>query len=162
MTQQNFLSQNGFRFNVKRLPNISFFVQSVNIPGVTMSADETPTPFNTMYRVGDRLTWDDLTLTIRSDEDLEAFSEIFDWMVAATKANGFAGYEALVDSDDGVYSDATLTILNSKKNSNKILTFRDMFPITLGAINMDVTTSDITYSTFDVTFKYNTYTLGSL
>ena len=162
MTQQNFLSQNGFRFNVKRLPNISFFVQNVNIPGVTMNADETPTPFNTMYRVGDRLTWDDLTLTIRSDEDLEAFSEIFDWMVAATKSAGFAGYQALANSDDGVYSDATLTILNSKKNSNKILTFRDMFPISLGAINMDVTTSDVSYSTFDVTFKYNTYTLGSL
>jgi hypothetical protein len=78
-------------------------------------------------------------------------------MVAATKSAGFAGYQTLVDSDDGVYSDATLTILNSKKNSNKILTFRDMFPITLGAINMDVTTSDITYSTFDVTFKYNPY-----
>ena len=162
MTQQNFLSQNGFRFNVKRLPNVSFFVQTVNIPGVTMNADETQTPFNTIYRVGDRLTWDDLTLTIRSDEDLDAFSEIFDWMVAATKSAGFAGYQSLVDGDDGVYSDATLTILNSKKNSNKILTFRDMFPITLGAINMDVTTSDITYSTFDVTFKYNTYTLGSL
>ena len=162
MTQQNFLSQNGFRFNVKRLPNVSFFVQTVNIPGVTMNADETQTPFNTIYRVGDRLTWDDLTLTIRSDEDLDAFSEIFDWMVAATKSAGFAGYQSLVDGDDGVYSDATLTILNSKKNSNKILTFRDIFPISLGAINMDVTPSDITYSTFDVTFKYNTYTLGSL
>ena len=162
MTQQNFLSQNGFRFNVKRLPNISFFVQNVNIPGVTMNADETPTPFGTMYRVGDRLTWDDLTLTIRSDEDLEAFSEIYNWMVAATKSAGFAGYQALANSDDGVYSDATLTILNSKKNSNKILTFRDMFPISLGAINMDITPSDISYSTFDVTFKYNTYTLTSL
>ena len=162
MTQQNFLSQNGFRFSVKRLPNVSFFVQTVNIPGVTMNADETQTPFNTIYRVGDRLTWDDLTLTIRSDEDLEAFSEIFDWMVAATKSAGFAGYQSLVDSDDGVYSDATLTILNSKKNSNKILTFRDIFPISLGAINMDVTPSDMSYATFDVTFKYNTYTLGSL
>lgn len=162
MTQQNFLSQNGFRFNVKRLPNVSFFVQAVNIPGVSMNADETQTPFNTMYRVGDRLTWDDLTLTIRSDEDLEAFSEIYNWMVAATKANGFAGYEALVNSDDGVYSDATLTILNSKKNSNKILTFVDIFPITLGALSMDITPSDVSYATFDVTFKYNTYTLGSL
>jgi hypothetical protein len=127
-----------------------------------MNADETPTPFGTMYRVGDRLTWDDLTLTIRSDEDLEAFSEIYNWMVAATKSAGFAGYQALANSDDGVYSDATLTILNSKKNSNKILTFRDMFPISLGAINMDVTPSDVSYSTFDVTFKYNIYTLESL
>ena len=162
MTQQNFLSLSGFKFNIKRLPNVSFFVQGVNIPGVTMNADETPTPFTTIYRVGDRLTWDDLTLTIRSDEDLESFDEIYKWMVAATKAGGFAGYQTLVDSDDGLYSDATLTILNSKKNSNKILTFIDIFPITLGGINMDVTSSDMSYATFDVTFKYNTYTITSL
>lgn len=162
MTQQNFLSLSGFKFNIKRLPNVSFFVQGVNIPGVTMNADETPTPFTTIYRVGDRLTWDDLTLTIRSDEDLESFDEIYNWMVAATKAGGFAGYQTLVDSDDGLYSDATLTILNSKKNSNKIFTFIDIFPITLGGINMDVTSSDMSYATFDVTFKYNTYTITSL
>ena len=162
MTQQNFLSLSGFKFNIKRLPNVSFFVQGVNIPGVTMNADETPTPFTTIYRVGDRLTWDDLTLTIRSDEDLESFDEIYKWMVAATKAGGFAGYQTLVDSDDGLYSDATLTILNSKKNSNKILTFIDIFPITLAGINMDVTSSDMSYATFDVTFKYNTYTITSL
>lgn len=162
MTQQNFLPMTGFRFNIKRLPNVSFFVQSVNIPGISMNADETATPFGTIYRVGDKITSEDLTLTIRSDEDLDAFSEIHGWMTSATKAKGFSGYETLVNSDDGLYSDATLTILNSKKNSNKILTFQNIFPISLGSINMDVTPSDVSYATFDVTFKYNTYTLGSL
>lgn len=52
MAQQNFLAPNGFRFNMKRLPNISFFVQNINIPGLNMNADETPNPFTTIYRVG--------------------------------------------------------------------------------------------------------------
>ena len=162
MTQQNFLSPTGFRFNVKRLPNISFFVQSINIPGVSMNPDETPTPFTTMFRLGDRLTYDDLTLTIRSDENLDAFIEIYDWMQSGTKAGGFTAYESIKDSDDGLYSDGTLIILNSKKNSNKLFTFKDMFPSLLTSIAMDATPSDIAYATFDVTFKYNTYTVETL
>jgi hypothetical protein len=162
MTQQNFLSPTGFRFNVKRLPNISFFVQSINIPGVSMNPDETPTPFTTMFRLGDRLTYDDLTLTIRSDENLDAFIEIYDWMQSGTKAGGFTAYETIKDSDDGLYSDGTLMVLNSKKNSNKMFTFRDMFPTLLTSIAMDTTATDISYATFDVTFKYNTYTVETL
>ena len=162
MTQQNFLSPTGFRFNVKRLPNISFFVQSINVPGVSMNPDETPTPFTTMFRLGDRLTYDDLTLTIRSDENLDAFIEIYDWMQSGTKAGGFTAYETIKDSDDGLYSDGTLMVLNSKKNSNKMFTFRDMFPTLLTSIAMDTTATDISYATFDVTFKYNTYTIESL
>lgn len=162
MTQQNFLSPTGFRFNVKRLPNVSFFLQGVNIPGVSMNSDETPTPFTTIYRLGDRLTYDDLTLTVRSDENLDAFIEIHNWMKSATKSSGFEAYETIKNSDDGLYSDGTLIILNSKKNSNKLFTFKDMFPLTLGSISMDSTPTDIAYATFDVTFKYNTYTIESL
>ena len=162
MVQQNFLSPTGFRFNVKRLPNISFFVQSINVPGVSMNPDETPTPFTTMFRLGDRLTYDDLTLTIRSDENLDAFIEIYEWMQSGTKASGFAAYKTIKDSDDGLYSDGTLMVLNSKKNSNKMFIFKDMFPTTLSSIAMDATPGDITYATFDVTFKYNTYTIETI
>lgn len=162
MAQQNFLAPNGFRFNMKRLPNISFFVQNINIPGLNMNADETPNPFTTIYRVGDKLTWDDLSLTIRADENLESFYEIYTWMYNATKAAGFEGYDILKNSDDGIYSDGTLTILNSKKNASKMFSFKDMFPISLSSINMDVTASDITYATFDVTFKYNSYSIEAL
>ena len=162
MSQQNFLSPTGFSFNVRRLPKISFFVQSANIPGVSMTPDETPTPFTTIYRLGDRLAYDDLNLTIRSDENLEAFNEIYNWMQSATKSGGFDSYKNLKESDEGLYSDGTLTILNSKKNSNKSFTFKDMFPITLTSISMDTTTTDVSYATFDVTFKYNTYEIDTL
>lgn len=83
-------------------------------------------------------------------------------MYNATKAAGFEGYDILKNSDDGIYSDGTLTILNSKKNASKMFSFKDMFPISLSSINMDVTASDITYATFDVTFKYNSYSIEAL
>lgn len=163
MEQQNFLSTTGFGFNVNRLKNVSFFVQSVNIPGVSMSPSETLTPFTTIYRHGDRIAYDDLTLTIRCDEDMNSFLEIYSWMSKATKAQGFSGYKQLKDSiDEGLYSDATLIILDSRKNPNKIFSFIDIFPIALSSMRLDVTPGDIQYATFDVTFKYATYEFESL
>lgn len=162
MEQQNFLSPTGFRFNVNRLKNVSFFVQSVSIPGVSMSPTETPTPLTTIYRHGDRITYSDLTLTIRCDEDMYSFLEIYSWMSKATKVEGFSGYKTLKESDEGLYSDATLIILNSRKNPNKMFTFHNTFPTSLSDMRMDVTPSDIQYTTFDVTFKYDTYTVESL
>jgi len=36
----NPLSPNGFLFNILKLPNLSFFCQSVNLPGITLGAPE--------------------------------------------------------------------------------------------------------------------------
>ena len=83
-------------------------------------------------------------------------------MQSGTKAGGFTAYESIKESDDGLYSDGTLMVLNSKKNSNKMFIFKDMFPSLLTSIAMDATPSDISYATFDVTFKYNTYTIETI
>ena len=40
------LSPNGFMFNITKLPNLSFFCQQVNIPGITLGAPEQATPFS--------------------------------------------------------------------------------------------------------------------
>jgi hypothetical protein len=159
--QQNFLPQNGFAFSVDRLPNISFFAQTANIPGVSKQFTEVLTPFKTIYRPGDRLTYDDLTLTIRSDENMEAFLEIFNWMTALARVEGFANYKSL-SAEQGLYSDASLMIMNTKKNPKIQFTFEELFPIQLGQMTMDSSATDLTYATFDVTFKYTGYTIKTL
>ena len=40
------LSPNGFMFNITRLPDLAFFCQSVNIPGINLGAPEFGNPFN--------------------------------------------------------------------------------------------------------------------
>ena len=35
-TNKNFLSPLGFRFTIKKAPNLNFFVQSVNIPTLSL------------------------------------------------------------------------------------------------------------------------------
>ena len=42
---KSFLSDNKFEFVIKRLPNLTFFVQSVNLPGITLLNTTINNPF---------------------------------------------------------------------------------------------------------------------
>jgi len=66
--QQNFLSPNGFRLTIKRLPNVSFFVQAAIIPGLSMGVTDSPSPFKNMKFAGDKIHYDTFSVTIRLDE----------------------------------------------------------------------------------------------
>lgn len=155
---QNFLNPVEFRFTIKRLPNVEYYIQGVNFPGISSSSTDINTPFKTIHAPGDTLTYNDLTLTVLLDENMKSYRDTFDWLVALTRPEDFESYKGLL-AGDGVYSDATLTILNSNKNANIELTFKDIFPIEVGTFQLSTTQSDVVAPTFDITFKHAGYSI---
>lgn len=153
--QQNFLAPTGFRFSIKRLPNVSFFIQSAQVPGLSMSAIEYPTPFKNLTFAADKLIHETFTITVRLDEYMDSYNEIYDWMVGLTKPENFNQFKDLKNSEYGLYSDATLIILDSKQNPGLEVTFKDIFPVSLSSIQMDTTQADINFITCDITFEHN-------
>lgn len=157
--QQNFLSPIGFRFTIKRLPNVSFYVQGATIPGLSMSPTQVQTPFKTLSFAGDKLQHEPFSVTVRLDEYMESYNEIFDWMVKATKNDSYDQYRQLANSDDGVYSDASLIILDSRGNPSLEVHFKDVFPISIGSVTFDTTQTDINYVTSEISFEHNGHTV---
>lgn len=157
--QQNFLSPIGFRFTIKRLPNVSFYVQGATIPGLSMSPTQVQTPFKTLSFTGDKLQHEPFSVTVRLDEYMESYNEIFDWMVKATKSDSYDQYRQLANSDDGVYSDASLIILDSRGNPSLEVHFKDVFPISIGSVTFDTTQTDVNYVTSEISFEHNGHTV---
>jgi hypothetical protein len=157
--QQNFLSPTGFRFVVKRLPNVSFYVQSASIPGMSMGFTPSPTPFKTLKFAGDKLNHDAFTVTIRVDEYMESYNEIYNWMVALTKNESYSQFAALESGEYGIYSDASLIVLNSRQNPALEVYYKDVFPVSISDIRFDTTQSSINYVTCDITFEHNGHTV---
>lgn len=153
---QNFLNPNEFRFTLSRLPNVEFFVQSVVLPDISSTPVEQPTPFKTIYRPADKIEFGDLTLTVLVDENMQSYLETWNWLIALTKPENFEQYSDLV-SGDGIYSDATLTVLSSKKNPNIQIRFKDMFPISVGSISLATNATDVNPPVVDMTFRYSSY-----
>ena len=167
----NFLSPIEFKLVLNRLTNVEFFVKSANVPGISSGSTEIATPFKNVYQHGDRLSYDEFTVSVICDENMVAFKEVSDWLVAVTSPENFAQYaglnpdtygaggETVNNQGDGVTSDGSLIILNSNKNANVTVKFSDMFPISIGSIQLDTSGTDLTPPTFDITFKYNSYTI---
>jgi hypothetical protein len=168
----NFLGQNGFRFAVKRLPNVNYFCQAVAIPSVSIGVIEVPTPLAFIPRVGDRITYDPLVIRFKVDEDLVNYFEIQSWIEGMGHPESLkqtADLANQIRKDMPLYrpagaaatfvSDAVLSILSSNKNVNKNIFFYDLFPIGLTELNFDSTNTTLEYLEASVTFRYRKYVL---
>ena len=163
----NHLTPIAYRFNIRKIPNVVYFCQSVNIPGISFSSTVQTTPFSPINIQGDTLFYEDLTIRFLVDEDLEAYTEIFNWITALTAPKAFSQYKTERDtnkvlrrSTGNLFSSAELIILNNNMNPNKEVIFDDVFPVSLSSIEFDSGTTLDTLSA-TVTFKYTTYSINS-
>ena len=116
-TNRNFLSQLGFKFQVKKLPTTNYFVQSVNLPSITLGDSAEDNPFVRIPIPGDHLTYSDLVLQFRVDEDFKNYLELHNWLTGLGFPEGFTQYKTLEDqalkeqgTGEGIYSDASLIL----------------------------------------------------
>lgn len=161
-TNKNALSQLNLRLKVTRLDNVEYFCQQANIPGLSLGVTEVPTPFRNIPLHGDKLNYNELTVTFQISEDFENFIELYKWMKGLGYPEDFDQHRLLVEqgmenTGQGLYSDGSLLILNSAMNVNFEIKFRDLFPISLSDIQMDVTGSSVDYVTCSVSFIYQSY-----
>ena len=157
---QNFLSPLGFRFVLSRSPEINYFVQNVTLPEMTLDNAVVPTPFTRLPLPGEKVTFGDLSITFKVDENMANFQHIYDWMAGLAKLDSFNQYTSLQAGSStgaGVVCDATLVVLTSAKNPNKQISFTNIFPTSLSGLTFDTTSGDVMYLQATVTFAIQKY-----
>ena len=170
-----------FRFKMTKLPTVEFFVQTANIPGITLGDTTMPTPLKEISMPGDKLTYQTLEVSFLVDENLNNYKEIHDWMtgigfpedhkqfadVLATGSDRFSGSTASTAivgsgkpaplSEGGIYSDATLIVLNNKNIAKTEIRFQNVYPTSLGSLSYDIKASDVDYLQVSASFNYMYY-----
>jgi hypothetical protein len=157
---KNFLSPLNFKFILARAPNVNFFTQAVNIPGLSLPAIDVNNPLIRVPYQGDHLLYDELTISYKVDEDLNNYMELHTWIRALGKRS-FAEYRDLESkpksSGESLRSDISLTVLTSNKNPNYEIVFKDAFPINVSGVEFSSTAADVDYIQASATFRYVTY-----
>ena len=175
-----------FRFKCSKLPTVEFFCQTANIPGIGLGVADVDTPLKSIPFPGDKVTYQDLAISFLVDENLNNYKEIHDWIIAlgfpqnhtqfadlqAAGADRYPGTTsgAVVPitntpvplAEGGTYSDATLTVLNSKNIAVTEIRFNNIFPTSLGSLSYDVQASDVNYLQASVDFSYMYYEIVQL
>ena len=169
-TNFNYLSPIGFKFAINRTPIFNHFVQAVNVPDLGLGTVNISTPFVRLPVPGDQLQFGQLQVTFRVDEDMKAYSEIYDWMINLGFPDNFDQYKNVASTKDSVasgaslgnYSDATLTILSSASVPIIDVQLYDLFPISLTGLNFDSRLAEVEYLECSVTFAYKRYDIVRL
>jgi hypothetical protein len=149
------------------LPNVNFFAQKANIPGLSIAGTpEQANPFVAIPYYGDHAQFNELEVTFRVDENLQNFLEIQNWIRALTFPEDFAEFAALFKaqkgSGDGLKSDASLIITTNGKNPNFECVFEDIFPISISDLVFDTTDESVNYLDATVQFRYTLYKISAL
>jgi hypothetical protein len=161
----NPLSPNGFMFTIQKLPELNFFAQTVNLPGITLGSPDYGNPFQTQPIPGESLTYDQLTVQFLIDETMTNYQAIYNWIVALGFPNDYEQYTTFINDDArGItselatnYSDATLQILSSNNQIVKTVQFIDLFPIAIDSLQFAGTNTDVQYLIGNATFRYGYY-----
>lgn len=173
----NYLRPNGFRFTVKELPGVAYTCQSANLPALSLGFATQPSPFMDIPVVGDKNAFGDFTIRFLISEDMNNYIQLYEWLVALGFPNDYNQYRSFVgdrlnrfpfvrDSKGApisvAYSDGTLTILDSNNNPKTNISFKDMFPISVEALDFDITSSTVEYFVGIASFKYKTFDIQVL
>ena len=182
-TKLDYASPTQFKFSILKLPKVEYFCTAVNIPGVNLGETTQATPLKKIPIPGDTLVYEPLQMTFLVDENLENFQEIHGWLVGlgfprdnkefrnllasgndrfptrnTSNISTEAGKTKYAAADAGpTLSDATLTVLSSKNNSQVEIRFRDMYPTGLTGLSYNQQAADIDYLTATVSFSYLIY-----
>ena len=160
-TNKNFLSPVGMVFTLQRALNCKFTCQQANLPSISGSPVNIPSPFVQIPFGYDTLTFNEFTMTFIVNEDLDNYLELQKWMFSIGFPNSFEQHKAIANqppgSDSGLVSDGTLLILNSAMKPNFEVNYKNMFPISLSDLQLDTTQSDIEYLTCSASFRYETF-----
>lgn len=161
-TNINFLSPIGFKFMIKKAPNVSFFVQDAEIPEVNINPTKHPTPFTDIRVPGDHMEYDPLNISFKVDEDMQGYLELHNWLRGIGFPEDFQEYANLNKENKflggGVRtSDVVLTVLTSAKNANYEVIFQEAFPISLSRLDFTSRANSVDFITVNATFAYTKY-----
>ena len=180
-SKSDYASPIQFRFKCTKLPLVEFFVQSANIPGINLGSATQTNPLYDIPLPGDKITYAALDMSFLVDENLNNYKEIHDWILGlgfpsnnqqfqdlqSAGADRFPGSSRSTAAtgtnvpqplnEGGIYSDAILTVLNSKNIAKTEIRFQNVYPTSLGSLNYDVRQTDVDYLNASVSFNYMNY-----
>ena len=160
---RNFLSPIGFQFSLNKTPKVTFFSNSARIPDISLGTAIQPVYLKDIDVPGDKLSYGDFNLRFLVDENLTNYMAIHNWLTGLGYPESTKEFKDATTDADGlrdreeVFSDGSLSILNSNFRQVAVVKFKDLFPVFLTSLEFEATDTDVNYFTAEVTFKYTIY-----
>lgn len=155
-----------FIFSVHKAPELTFFVQDVNMPDMSLGNATYATPLTDIPVPGDKINFGQLTISFLVDEKFSNYSQLTEWMLALGFPDDHQRFTSFTKKQENnlsehlkTVSDATLGIIDAANHPVATYTFIDCFPISLGGWQYSSKNTDTTPITATVTFLFDHFKL---
>ena len=154
-TSTNYLYQTFYKFQMRRLPKVNYFMQKVSLPDFASGGPiEQPTRFVSVKHPSKNVSFDNLTIEFLVDENLENWRELYDWMRTIYLVDDYKNFESETSTH---FTEGSILLLNSAMNVNKEIRFHNLLPISLSGIDFDSTDTDLSPRIATATFAFDFY-----
>tara|TARA_R100001015_G_C4509327_1_gene81479 strand:- start:55 stop:600 length:546 start_codon:yes stop_codon:yes gene_type:complete len=155
----NPMMNTSFRFIMTKVPKMTYFCQRVNLPSLSLVEVEQPTRFGAkLYKAGDGYNYEDLSVEFIVDENMENWLEIYNWLRSCANMNDTTEFEPI----EKHMSQAELVILNSAYKGIQSVSFENLIPTSIGAIQFDSSTNETEPVIASATFRFSSYEINTL
>lgn len=145
MSTYNFLPNNAFDFKIEGLKEVSFKLQTVSIPSIALPSATLPWRDATQFFPGGTIDYEPLQIEFLVDEDLKNYQELYVWL-----------HENKWGKSEKTYRDAIVATYTASSNFNRLFTFKNAFPESIGSLNFRSDPgSDVVYITCSATFRFS-------
>ena len=154
-TSTNYLYQTFYKFQMRRLPKVNYFMQKVSLPDFASGGPiEQPTRFVSVKHPSRNVSFDNLSIEFLVDENLENWRELYDWMRTIYLVDDYRKFESETSTH---FTEGSILLLNSAMNVNKEIRFHNLLPISLSGIDFDSTDTDLSPRIATATFAFDFY-----
>jgi len=151
----NFLQPTKFVLTFPEVPDMVYFCQKANIPGVTLGQAIQQTPNIDLFHSGTKLEYNTFDVTFLVNENLTAWTTLYNWMVELSSVD--ATYIKRQESR----KQAILTVMSNLNNPKVRVKYYNLFPISISDLEFDTTLSAEEHITATVSFRYDWYEIDT-
>ena len=155
----NAFQSTNFKLTFTRIPNVTFWCTSINIPSISVGEISISNRLLTHHVPGSSVQFDQLRVTFEVDEDFANWYEIHRWMRGIVP---FEDFSELYTNENNYYSEATIHCLNSAKNPHKRFVFKNLFPISIDGFDLNVALNEPEPVQVSATFTFESFELESV
>jgi hypothetical protein len=143
-----------FKFELLRLPNVSFWCTAANVPSVNIGSVAVQNMFVSHHVPGSSIEMDDLKLSFIVDEEFSNWNEIYKWMRGLLP---FENFREIISNTENYYSDGVVYCLNNAKQPHIRIVYKKLLPVSLDGFDLNAALNDSDPITVNVRFKYESF-----
>ena len=138
------LSNVKFKFEIARIPNVNYWVQSALLPSMSIEGGILPGMRGDVPIPGSKILFENMTINFIVDQQLANYEEMYKWMMDIQTAKTVAQ----------MVSDCSFHFLDGNNNITRTMILTGAYPTVITELSLNSDDSDILPVTCSVTFNY--------